>query len=227
MDASVALNKAEIKRIIGSTPKELANYFHAKEIVKHKQSRINCLSFEEAKKHSEAMNDFPKGKTLGLWVLDDANDSNPYYYISNGPCKGAIIHYSHDLGPKIKFSSLDAFVASLREAANSNTDIDDIRIDDDLRIDTESGIVDLLDRDSDELTNIICLYIDVAMSLSDKLINKILKDDDFFLHESLALWLAKNPNIKYRGIAKTLSEHKMAQVSREAKLALSSMNKLK
>ena len=117
----------EIKEVIGSVPEDLLLYLESGHFIKSNETRINCLSFEESKDYSAAMNSIPEYQSLGLWVLDDANDSNPYCYVTKGSCKGAIIHFRHDDEQTIKFSCLQNFLSALKKAVQSGTDIDDIQ----------------------------------------------------------------------------------------------------
>lgn len=120
--------KKGLEETIGVAPEDLLAYLEAGEFIKSYESRINCLSYTESKDYSDAMNSIPEYKSLGLWVLDDANDSNPYCYVAKGSCKGSVIHFCHDDDQNIKFSSLETFLLSLKDAVKSSLDIDDIEV---------------------------------------------------------------------------------------------------
>jgi len=210
-----------LEKIIGVAPEELVNYFSSGETLKSEGSRVNCLSFEEGKEYSKNMSQFLDGEEMGLWVLNDSNDSNPYCYISKGPCAGAVIHYCHDPEPKIKFPTLDSFMLGLRSVVNNNQDVDDIEFKEDFRFDCEAEIGRLLQSDSDEYTNLICSYIDVASFLSKGLMEMLMKHEDFFLQESLASWVAKNPKPELLFVVEELENSSIEQVKREAKIARS------
>src|SRR5687767_8343647 len=97
---------SQVAAVIGSAPADLLAYYDNEVFPVYPDSRINCLPFDKAKDYSQKMRGISVVGILGLWVLDDANDSNPFAYISKGPCAGMIIHFSHDPEPRVAFSSL-------------------------------------------------------------------------------------------------------------------------
>src|SRR4051812_18459367 len=68
---------------------------------------IKILELADAIKQTQGIHDYVLiGKSMGLFVLDDANDSNPYCYVTRGPARGCILHLYHDGDPAIEYSSL-------------------------------------------------------------------------------------------------------------------------
>jgi hypothetical protein len=107
---------AEIVSVIGTAPSDLVRYYELGRRPMYPHLQINCLSFAEAKEYSRKMREISVANLLGLWILDDANDSNPYAYVSKGACASMIIHFSHDPEPAMAFSSLSKFLDAMHEA---------------------------------------------------------------------------------------------------------------
>ena len=61
---------------------------------------------------------------LGLIVLDDADDSNPYALIMRGPASGMVVHFSHDPEPALAFPDLATFLNALSAAVRDDRNID-------------------------------------------------------------------------------------------------------
>jgi hypothetical protein len=75
---------------------------------------IKILALGDAIKYSRAIHERTLlGKSMGLFVLDDANDSNPFCYVTRGPAKSCILHLYHDGDTAIEYSSLAAFLTAL------------------------------------------------------------------------------------------------------------------
>src|SRR5215471_4511401 len=78
------------------------------------QLGIKILPLTDAIKYTRAIHEGTLlGKPLGLSVLDDANDSNPFCYVTGGPAKGCILHLYHDGDTAIEYSSLAAFLTAV------------------------------------------------------------------------------------------------------------------
>jgi hypothetical protein len=105
---------SQILAVIEATPAVLLAYYQDAVFPTYPDSRIHCLFFDQARSYSYKMRGIPVVDLLGLWVLDVANDSNPFAYISKGECSGMIIHFSHDPEPKIAFFSLERFLVAMR-----------------------------------------------------------------------------------------------------------------
>lgn len=220
---SIMLITQKLEQIIGSAPKDLVEYLSLNIFLKSDELRINCLNLEEGAEYSECLSSFGVGLELGFWVLDDANDSNPYCYISKGPCRGAVIKYSHDSEFDIVFSSISSFVRALTHASVHCIDIDDLVGEKGVSFDCLDTLKSLSLTDTDEAVTIIDIYLNLTNELDDEIVDSLLKHDDFFVPESLSKWLLKHPESKFTNVAKKLSEHSHVQVQ---KLGLELLNKI-
>lgn len=213
----------KLEQVIGSAPKDLVEYLSFNTFLKNDELSINCLNLEEGAEYSECLSSFGVGLELGFWVLDDANNSNPYCYISKGPCKGAVIKYSHDSVFEIVFSSISSFVSALNYASVNCIDIEDLIGEEGVSFDCLDALKSLSLTDTDEAVAIIDIYLNLTNELDDEIVDSLLNHDDFFVQESLANWLLKHPESKFTNVAKQLSENSQSQVQ---KLGFELLNKI-
>src|SRR5580765_2683973 len=155
---------SQVAAIIGSAPADLLAYYQAGGFPNYPDSRINCLPFDKARDYSQKMRGISVVDRLGLWMLDDANDSNPFSYISKGPCAGMVIHFSHDPEPEIAFSSLKTFLTAMNDAGARGTDIDDIEKEK-ISLPLDQAINELAAEGTDEATFLLTVYLPVAAAL--------------------------------------------------------------
>ena len=116
---------------IHEAPQEVLHFLSRSEkLNSSKEVMINILSIDESFEYSKALRSIKHAEYLGLIALNDAQDSNPYCYISQSVTTGMIIHFSHDPEPRIKFSSLDDFENALNLLKDVGHHIDDMKIPD-------------------------------------------------------------------------------------------------
>ena len=96
-------------------PKEVTEFLKIRNEVNCLDLGINILSEEDCLLASSHLQSIRLARHLGLYVLDDANDSNPFCYITEGIAAGMVIHFNHDPEPEIAFLSLNDFAVFLRE----------------------------------------------------------------------------------------------------------------
>ena len=140
------------------------------------------------------MHEFPVVKRLGLWALDDANDSNPFCYIGQGPCARAIIHFSHDDSPKIYYSSLNGCLESMATIASIEGDILDAVPEMNLEFPCAAEIARLCDDTSDDATFLICVYLPICSDLEPVVLEKLTSHPDFFVREGVRRAIAHAPS---------------------------------
>jgi hypothetical protein len=213
-----------IAAVIGSAPADLLAYYDAGIFPTYPDLRINCLSFAKAREFSQSMRRIPMVDRLGLWMLDDANDSNPFAYISKGPCSGMIIHFSHDPEPRIAFSSLSRFLAVLNDAGARRLDIDEITPDS-IDIPLDQIVRELAMEVTEDAMFLICTYLPVTAFLEKVTKECLASHDDFFVRESLAVFIARRPSAEDVGLAEQLAADKHSQVARAGKTAVAATKK--
>lgn len=218
--------ESEIDSVIGIAPSDLIAYYAGRQFPVYPRSRINCLSFVEAKDYSHKIQQIPVAEQLGLWVLDDANDSNPYAYISKGPCAGMIMHFSHDPEPCIAFSSLGHFLTAMNEAGERGLDIDDVRPEQ-ISILLEATICALAAQPgTDDRTFFLTTYLPLCADLRGEIKATLARDEDFFVREALATFMEQRPRVEDLAIAVELAKDRYPQVARRAIAAVAAIRKI-
>ena len=209
----------QVVAVIGSAPADVLAYYNDAVFPVYPDSRINCLSFDKARDYSEKMRGIAVVDRLGLWMLDDANDSNLFAYISKGPCARMIIHFSHDPEPQMAFSSLGRFLASMHEAGKRGLDIDEIEKEP-ISIPLDQSIHELAAESSDDATFVLTTYLPICSALQKETKDRLLSHDDFFVREAFAAFIARSPSAEDVAIAEQLSNDRHPQVSRAGKTAV-------
>ncbi|HEX5219964.1 MAG TPA: hypothetical protein VFZ59_10395 [Verrucomicrobiae bacterium] len=211
---------SQIETVIGSAPEELLACYQNGNLPTYPDSRINCLPFEKAKEYSQKMKGISVVDRLGLWVLDDANDSNPFAYISKGPCTGMIIHFSHDPEPQMEFSSLSLFVTAMHNAGVRGLDIDEIEKAS-ISVPLDQAIRELTKEGTDDATFLLRTYLSITSTLQKETKDALVAYDDFFVREAFSAFLAKTPSAEDVPFAEQLANDKHPQVAQAGKAAVS------
>ncbi|GMR24247.1 MAG: hypothetical protein BMS9Abin37_2767 [Acidobacteriota bacterium] len=192
--------------------------------------RINPLTLESSAQMTSAMQNFAVSRELGLIVLDDANDSNPYCLITEGPAQGMVVHFSHDLEPEIRFPGLSAFGQSLRAAVANELDIDDLPHSPLPSFADQTTLTEYLEshlrRDDEDSQFLVCLLLPLLDPRQLAVIDAAATSNNFFIRERVAEFIAANPLKQHSQAAERLSNDPYRQVSRSGKKALSSVNRV-
>jgi hypothetical protein len=215
---------SQITDVIGSAPADLLAYYHAEVFPIYPRSRINCLPFNQAKECSQKMRGISVVNTLGLWILDDANDSNPFAYISKGPCASMVIHFSHDPEPEIAFSSLRNYLVAMHNAGARGVDIDDIP-NEPISISVDSAIREFAAQGTDDATFLLTTYLPVAAALQKETKDRLISHDDFYVREAFAAYLAGKGSVEDEMLANTLAFDTHSQVARAGRAAVNAIKK--
>jgi hypothetical protein len=210
---------SQVAALIGSAPEDLLAFYQAGIFPVYPDSRINCLPFDAARDYTQKMRGISAVDRLGLWVLDDANDSNPFAYISRGPCTGMIIHFSHDPEPEIAFSSLSQFLVAMHDTGARGLDIDEIAKES-ISVSLDKAIRGLAAEGTDDATFLLTTYLPITAALQKETKDCLVSHDDFFVREALAVFLAKSPSVEDVTIAEQLATDKHPQVARAGKTAV-------
>ncbi len=213
--------------MVDSAPADLVEFYAQERPLDYPQSRIHFLEFEDAFTCSKTLNENWSLSDLLPWVLDDANDSNPYCYIMHGPCSGAVLHLSHDGDSRIEFRCLADYVAAMKSVGESGNSIYDTSMDMALDFPLSGEIESLCKEDSEDAIFLLGIYLPVCRVITAEAKAILLGHEDFFAREAFAKWLQQNPIIDDLAYAEKLAQDSYSQVARSAKMALSSINKLK
>lgn len=210
--------------LIGSAPADLVGFYEHDALPDHPDSRVHLLPFGEARAYSLDMNSVPVFGRLGLWILDDANDSNPYAYISRGPCAGMVMHASHDGDARIAFASLAAFLAALRVVGEAGEDIDALPHEE-LHLSLDAEFEQLAREDSEDAVFLICTYLRASTALREAAQAALLGYGDFYVREALAAHIAHHPHAHYLAAAQVLAGDGHPQVAGAGKKAVGALHR--
>lgn len=191
---------------------------------------IKILPLPDAIKYTRAIHEGTLlGKGMGLFVLDDANDSNPFCYVTRGPAKGCILHLYHDGDTAIEYPSLAAFLTALKAAINEGVFIDELtgkdrrpKIDQNALCDR---ISELISADSDEAECELTVLVQLLDSGRVDTVRLLAEHSSFFVREAAARLLAEHPNGQLVGIAESLANDRHPQVARPGKAALAAVKR--
>jgi len=208
-----------MEAVLGSAPGDLVAYYEAGTFPNYPGSRIRCLPFEAAKLYTQQILQIPVAARLGLWVLDDANDSNPFAYISKGPCAGMVVHVRHDDDWEVAFPSFRRFLAAMVDAGTRGLAIDEVAREP-INAALDPAIFELARDGSDDATALIVAYLPAAALLQKATKEILVAHDDFFVREAFGEFVSENPSAEDLGLAQQLAADRHAQVARAGMGAL-------
>jgi hypothetical protein len=210
--------------LIGTAPPDLVAFYEKGELPSYPDSRIHLLPFGEARAYTLDMQGVPVFDRLGLWVLDDANDSSPYAFVSKGPCAGMVMHVSHDDDTRLAFASLPAFLDALRALGEGGGDIDDLAHDP-LRLALDAELEALAREGSEDAVFLICAYLPASAPLGEAAQAALLAHGDFFVREALAEHIARHPRAQDAQAARQLAADAHPQVANAGKKATGALRR--
>jgi hypothetical protein len=192
---------------------------------------IKLLALLDAIKYTRAIHENTLlGKPMVLFVLDDANDSNPFCYITLGPAKGSILHLYHDGDTAVEYSSLAAFVGAVDVAMKEGVWIDDLpgkdfrpAIDQVKLCNHVSQLVSAGTDDAECELTVLARLLDTARIAT---VRSLAEYSNFFVREAAARLLAAHPNPQLVGVAESLANDPHPQVARPGKAALAAVNRV-
>ena len=214
---------------IADAPTELIEFLENAASLQDPSLRIHVLSLEESREESEAMQQTPLGEALGVVVLDDAEDSNPYCYVTRGIAKGMILHFSHDSEPRLRYPNLDEFREALATAIDNGVDIDDLPSEelpphgDQRRL--GQAIRSLLEGEDGVDEELLTLFISLVDPNEVELLQEVAAYDSFFVRESVGEFIAAHPAPPLLPIASTLASDRHPQAAAAGKKARSAIER--
>jgi hypothetical protein len=173
-----------------SLPSEIVSFLSRRNEFNTPDLMINVLDSATSAKMTAGMQGMSVGKHLGLVVLDDANDSNPYCYITGGIAAGMVVHFNHDPEPKIEFESLDAFERFLRELRARNQQLGEVEISAPAhpnQVALAAVLSELARATEHEDTEfLICLYLPLLRGEHRQVLERLGAHENFFVREAVA-----------------------------------------
>jgi hypothetical protein len=212
-------------------PPDVLDFFARAEELSSPSLAINPLAEDRARTYTTAIRQLAIGDAFGLIALDDANDSNPYCYMSGGPAEGMILHLQHADTSTIKFPSLSSFRDALADAKRAGTHIQDLKPCRIAPLREQGPLIQFLESCMDPRYEGGDLLIDVLLPLLNpehvSLLERLSTHTNFFIRESVAHFIFNNPLLQFQSLAERLAEDRYHQVSNPARQALGSIRKLR
>ena len=211
-------------------PDDLVGHFAGDHFPTDLELSINILRLPSAIEYTAGIHRHTiLGVPFGLVALEDANNSNPYCYVTKGPTRGSVMYLCHDGDSRIAFSSLRDFMAAIETAITNRTWIDDLPRDETLAGLDRIAIVGHATRlaEADGAAEEICVLVPLIPTTEVGLMNILSQHTDFFVREAVAERLAANPNVALLAAAERLAADQHPQVARPGKRALSAVNRVK
>jgi len=213
-----------------AAPAELWAYFREAPTLVADDLGIHPLTAAESLAYSRALHKFALGERLGLVVLDDANDSNPFCLVTKGLLRGSVLHLVHDDAPHVRFDSLAAFRRSLVEARDQGLHIDDLPVPPLQPFGDQPALANLLAELSREAgdwaVEQLCLHVPLLVPQDPVLLARLATHKDLFVREAVAELLVERPRRGLEAIAQRLAADSYRQIADPARRALERMRAL-
>ena len=205
-------------------PEHVVEFLSAAASVRTPALRINPLSLEQCIAQSMRLREIPIAAELGLVVLDDANDSNPYCLITRGPASGMVVHFSHDPEPSLAFPDLATFLSSMRAAVHDNRSIDHLERHQFSPPPNQpalrSTLHALLESDDDDASLAVAILFPLLDPGDRDTVLLAGSHVDFLIREVAALFVEAHPAAHFRQVAQALANDSYPQVAGPARRAL-------
>jgi mutator protein MutT len=180
-----------IAALRGDIPAEVLEFLDRAQHLNSGDCLINVLDRAECARQTGLLRGIELFAQLGLVQLEDANNSNPWCFVTRGAAAGMAMYLSHDHGPSIKFVDLAGFEAFLAGIRARGGDIDESR---DLPVPAHPDqsalarcIRDLIGRPlDDETEQLLFLYLPMLRVDDDGLFASLASSESFFVREAAA-----------------------------------------
>lgn len=151
---------------------------------------INLLAESASAEKTSVMHGISLVKRLGLVVLDDADDSNPYCFITGGVAAGMVVHFNHDPEPRIEFGTVLAFENFLRQLHAQEQSLGDVEPTSPAHPDQVAlaAVLRELARATEDVDaeSLICLYLPLLRGEHRPTLEALAAHPDFLVREALA-----------------------------------------
>ena len=204
-------------------PADLVTHFSRVDFPFDRALGIHILPLEVALKTTVALRNWSIiGEPFGLVVLDDADTSNHYCYVTRGPTSGSVLFFRHDDAPIVAFGNLSDFMSAVDALKREGGDMDHLAFDPTLTGMDRSDIGAEVDRlvASNDQPEVLCVLISLLPSPDLSRMESLCRHDDFFVREATALRIKESPHSSLEQVAQSLANDRYPQVSDPAEKAL-------
>lgn len=223
--------RSMLSALVPDPPEDLVSHFSRDDLPRVPDLCINVLPLADAAEYTRRIREHVTlGEILGLVVLDDANNSNPFCYVTKGLLRGQILHLAHDDDTHVAFRSLEGFMASISDAVRDRRWIEELRDDRPFLTDDQDALAARIGRflAEDGVDDIEAVVMIPLLDTSRLDIMKSLASHpDFYIREAAAQQITAWPNIELLAVAEALAGDKYPQVARPGRQAESAIRRLK
>lgn len=211
-------------RVRMTLPEDVMAFLREAETLRDSRLRINPLSIDQCVRRTEAFHEIPIAAELGLIVLDDADDSNPYCLITRGPAAGMVVHFRHEGDYGLHYPRLADFREALRAAREQRLSIDDLPR---RRLDPHPDqpllvgyLTSCLRRDDDDAPGLLQIHFPLLDAANLEVLQEAASSVDFLVREIAARFLEEHALPVHRDVATRLASDSYPQVADPARRAL-------
>jgi hypothetical protein len=185
-------------------------------------AELGLLSKEDATELTEDLGGQPIVDTLQGFALDDPDTSDHHLLLGKAPLEGCVLFLAHDGASRVVFDSLQSFLQAAREAGEQGEELRDLHPEGSPVAGDQHALGALMNDllDDGTLTDVVVALIPSLDLLDLALLERLAKDEDFFLGEAVAVEIGRRPTKALAPIAQLCAAHPHPQVADAGKRAL-------
>lgn len=185
-------------------------------------AELGLLPRAEATKWSEDLSGRPIVDTLQGFVLDDPDTSDHHLLLGKAPLDGCVFYLAHDGESRVVFDSLDSFLKAARNAGEQGEELRDLHPEGSPVARDQRALSALMNDllDDGTLTDVAVALIPSLDLLDLALLERLARDEDFFLGEAVAVEVGRRPTQALAPIARMCAAHPHVQVAQAGQRAL-------
>jgi hypothetical protein len=224
-----------LAELFETVPSDLAAYFGQVadgSLSGREELDLNLLRVADAVRWTKDFRDFhPVVSFLRGVILDDPNTSNHHVYLSESCCSGAVFYLNHDGDSQIVFPTLAPFLDAAHRTLETSQRLTAFHPESGVQLADQTGlnnlIAGLLDGEFDCDCDGVVVALVPSLDLTDlALLERLAKDDDFYVAEAVGDAIARRPRIDLAAIAESCQRHPHFQAARAGSRALAAIASL-
>ncbi len=221
--------RVELEKLIGDPPDDLVEFYVKGFNKEYADLEFGFLGLEQAIEYTRAIADLYIADNMGLFTLNDADDSNPFCYITKGIAKGKILHLMHDGEGRIKFNSLKDFLRECKSVDEHDIDVYSIDWNHESLVANQSALAEVLDslatKPEDTAVELMLLYIPLLDGADVSVFERHCLHEDFYVREYLANRIVELASPKLLPVAEKLAADQHSQPAEAGKRAVSAIKR--
>jgi hypothetical protein len=223
---------ASLADLFDNIPSDLATYFGQiadGSLSGHDELGLNLLQAADAVRWTKDFREFhPVVNLLRGVILDDPNTSNHHAYLFLDASAGSVFYLDHDGDSRIVFRTLADFLDATRRALETSKHLTTFHPEGGIQLKDQNGlnqlVAGLLDGEFDCDSADVVAPLIPSMDLIDlALLERLAKDEDFFIAEAVGVAIAHRPRPELLAIAETCKRHSHFQAANAGSRAVAAI----